>query len=143
MLDMVPLVERAQYNFIVTETKNVLLRKWAFLNNKHLQADNLCIWRVVKFFDCNSDFKVPYELKEEFDNFQKSRKVEIRDPFDFWKLQSGQFPNLSKIAVMYLSIPKTSCDIERFFSKFHNFLGDNQFNMSEESIKKRTFIMFN
>ena len=122
--------------------------------------ENLGLWRVVKSFDCRNDFRVPfesilsivpqfigqlnqYELKKEFEDYQRTRKIEIIGPIRFWKNQRIKYPNLSKVVCMYLSIPMTSCDIERFFSKFHYFLGENQFNMNEASIEKRMFIMFN
>lgn len=35
---------------------------------------------------------------------------------DFWKLYSGNFPSLHKLAIIMLGIPASSAGIERFFS---------------------------
>ena len=66
-----------------------------------------------------------------------------QNPIQFWQRNRDLFSNLSILASMYLSIPTSSTDIERFFSRFQKFLGDDQYNMAIESIAKRLFILYN
>ena len=60
-----------------------------------------------------------------------SSPLREKDAFAFWKKQKSQYPNLFIAAFQLLSIPTSSANIERIFSKSKQFLGDKQLKEGE------------
>lgn len=56
------------------------------------------------------------------------------DPLTFWKLQSQQFPLLSKLAQRIHSIPATSTGVERQFSAAGLILNERRTNLSPHQL---------
>jgi hypothetical protein len=57
-------------------------------------------------------------LQKEFSIFCNDDLLEPdKSPFDWWKRNCTKYPNVSKLAQTYLSIPATSVSSERLFSK--------------------------
>ena len=52
------------------------------------------------------------------------------NPLDFWKSHSKEFPLLCKLAKHICSIPATSCDIDRQFSRVGLVVNQRRTNKS-------------
>ena len=48
------------------------------------------------------------------------------DPLEWWRINESQYPNLSRMARDYLSIPFTSVPLEQCFSLSKNLISDNK-----------------
>lgn len=57
-------------------------------------------------------------IVNEIEFFLKTSRIErIQDPYIWWSVNSSQYPQLSKIARIYLSAPGSSVYSERLFSE--------------------------
>ncbi|CAG7667366.1 unnamed protein product, partial [Allacma fusca] len=55
--------------------------------------------------------------KTELDTYLEMKISAATDPLDFWRTHQKQFPNLARLAKLYLAIPATSASVERLFSE--------------------------
>ena len=62
---------------------------------------------------------------------------------NYWNQHSEQFPRLSKVAIIILSIPTSSAGIERVFSLAKELMGNKQLRMNKELIETRMLILGN
>lgn len=65
------------------------------------------------------------------------------DPLMWWKQHAKEYPNLSKLAVKYLSPPPSSVNSERLFSAAGSIYTENRNRLSPENAEKLLFIMKN
>jgi hypothetical protein len=59
----------------------------------------------------------PADLRGELDRFLASDIEYAPDVLTWWHERRNSYPRLSRMAIDYLSIPATSVDVERVFSK--------------------------
>jgi len=57
------------------------------------------------------------------------------DPLEWWRINESQYPNLSRIARDYLSIPSTSVPSEQCFSLSKNLISDNRNKLAGKTIR--------
>ena len=57
------------------------------------------------------------------------------NPLDFWKPHSKEFPLLCKLAKRIYSIPATSCDVDRQFSRAGLVVNQRRTNKSPDQVK--------
>ena len=55
-----------------------------------------------------------------------------KDPLDFWRGQTQQFPILQRLARKYLAIPGSSASVERLFSYTGNRVGKKHASMGDD-----------
>ena len=66
----------------------------------------------------NSSQVMKQNLQKELSIFFNDDLLELeKSPFDCWKNNRRKYPNIAKLAQIYLSIPATSVSSERLFSK--------------------------
>jgi hypothetical protein len=67
---------------------------------------------------------------------KKGKKTVLQqDPlFFWWTSMASRLPTLSPIALRCLSVPVTSCHVERSFSKYRQILSDDRQSLSESNI---------
>ena len=70
----------------------------------------------------------------EFDLF-----IEKEDPLEFWMKHEKDFPVLSFMAKVVLSVPASSAASEREFSKAKYVFGDNRMSLKPETAENITF----
>ena len=61
----------------------------------------------------------------------------------YWQEKKGIFPNLSKIAFIYIWLPISGVDVERSFSNYKRILEDRRRALSENSIEMLNFLYYN
>ncbi|EPS96244.1 hypothetical protein FOMPIDRAFT_1082196, partial [Fomitopsis schrenkii] len=61
--------------------------------------------------------------------------VPCMDPVAWWHENRRTYPNLSRMAISYLTIPATSVDVERIFSRGRLILPHIRNGMSAKSIR--------
>jgi hAT family protein len=61
----------------------------------------------------------------------------------WWQYNASDFPNLSEVAICLLSIPPSSADVERAFSKHTSILSDQRTNLTFDNLAKYCFIAYN
>ena len=62
---------------------------------------------------------------------------------EWWKAQSSNLPTLSKIAIPFIWVPVTSCEVERSFSQYANILSHDRQVLSEESVRTSFTLKWN
>jgi hypothetical protein len=60
---------------------------------------------------------------------------ETVNSLEWWKSNMSQFPNLSKMAYDYLSIPATSVPSEQCFSASKNLITDNRNRLAGKTVR--------
>jgi hypothetical protein len=88
----------------------------------------------------NSHTEVEAELSQ---YLQQALLPRTQDPIEWWKANSSQFPNLSKIAGKYLSAPPTSVPSERVFSAAGDVLSDHRSRLLPERAETLIFLKMN
>ena len=87
----------------------------------------------------------PFTLtySNELDLFLQQSPIKECDLLNYWNQHSEQFPRLSKVAIIILSIPTSSAGIERVFSLAKELMGNKQLRMNKELIETRMLILGN
>lgn len=77
------------------------------------------------------------EAKDEFLQYLDEQRPNLEDDqiLGWWKLNKQKYPQLSKMAVDYLSIPATSASVERLFSAGKNMVTDKRNRLSISSMQ--------
>ena len=65
------------------------------------------------------------------------------NPLKYWKINSGRFPLLSKLAMEIYSCPATTAGIERIFSIAGHLIGTRATTMKDENFEKKLFCNVN
>ncbi|TFK82771.1 hATC-domain-containing protein, partial [Polyporus arcularius HHB13444] len=71
----------------------------------------------------------------EFDRYIAEPTVFTKDPLGWWWERRREYPRLSRMAIAYLTIPGTSVDIERIFSRGRLLLPHVRNGLSARSIR--------
>jgi hypothetical protein len=74
---------------------------------------------------------------------ERERRHQANDPARFFERNQNAFPSLSRVALIILSIPSSSAEVERSFSKHKLFVSDKRLNLSEEVIRFCRFLQAN
>lgn len=74
---------------------------------------------------------------------QKQERLFKEDPVRFFELNEGVFPIIGKIAVQVLSIPSSSSEVERSFSKHKLFYTDRRLSFSFQNVREFMYIQNN
>ena len=83
-------------------------------------------------------------LAEERQNLFILRSLLIAvNPLEYWKINSGRFQLLSKLAVEIYSCPATTAGIERVFSIAGHLIGARATSMKDDSFEKKLFCNVN
>ena len=82
------------------------------------------------------------------ENFQSSIERIGADPLDYWRraANSKSYPNLQKLAIIYLSAPPSSAESERAVSRLaeiESIKGANSSVVSDQQAKAQMFLHFN
>lgn len=77
----------------------------------------------------------PSSLSSEFDRYIRADCVRVPDVLQWWHEQRNVYPRLSRMAIDYLSIPATSVDVERVFSKGRILLSHIRSRLSVQSTR--------
>ena len=89
--------------------------------------------------DC--EVVLPSTTKEELDMYAKERPVSTKiNPFDWWKVNSANFPKLAMLARRVLCSPATSVPSERVFSTAGGTVTKLRATLDSESIDKLIFV---
>ncbi|SJL18439.1 uncharacterized protein ARMOST_22028 [Armillaria ostoyae] len=82
-------------------------------NAQSLQSDNI--------FDNLNSLKAPKraDVRDDLDRYLSTDTELTDNPLMWWKEKQSMYPCLSRMALDYLSIPATSVDVERTFSRGH------------------------
>ncbi|TFK79581.1 hATC-domain-containing protein, partial [Polyporus arcularius HHB13444] len=72
---------------------------------------------------------------DELDRFLRSPIVPTEDPVAWWWDNCREYPRLSRMAMAYLTIPGTSVDVERVFSRGRLLLPHVRNGLSSQSIR--------
>ena len=67
--------------------------------------------------------------QDELQQFLQLSPLRNLDPLKFWKERKEQFPYLFKVAIGLLSMPTSSADVERLFSKAKQVFGEGNFEL--------------
>jgi hypothetical protein len=78
--------------------------------------------------DSESEDELFDELTSYLSNDDKDK-----DALAYWTAKSKRFPILSKIAFRIYSIPASTAEVERFFSKLRLVVDEYRFNLNEET----------
>ena len=86
-----------------------------------------------------------------FAALQEERKQPIKQLIDddeinslkYWRVNSGRFPLLSKLAIEIYSCPATTAGIERVFSVAGHLIGARATTMKDENFEKKLFCHVN
>ena len=65
------------------------------------------------------------------------------NPLKYWKINSGRFPLLSKLAIEIYSCPATTAGIGRIFSIAGHLIGTRATTMTDENFEKKLFCNVN
>jgi hypothetical protein len=77
----------------------------------------------------------PSSLDSEFDHYIRTACVRVPDVLVWWYEQRDAYPRLSRMAIDYHSIPATSVDVERVFSKGRILLSHIRSRLSVQSTR--------
>ncbi len=90
-------------------------------------------------------------LREEWDDYHhfiqspigQQSMAQNPTPMAFWRDKAEQFPMLSATALMYMSVPVSSCDAERSFSLYKHLFNDRRESNTQEHVKMLVMMNFN
>ena len=89
--------------------------------------------------DC--EIVVPSTAAEELDLYISEKPVTTKiNPFDWWKVNCSNYPNLSKLARRVLCSPATSVPSERVFSTAGGTVSKSRAALDSESVDKLIFL---
>ena len=77
----------------------------------------------------------PADLRDELDRYLSTDPEYTEDVLIWWFERVGTFPHLSRMALDYLSIPATSVEVERVFSKGRLLLSHVRSRLSAQSTR--------
>lgn len=75
------------------------------------------------------------ETRNELDRYLATDTEDVEDPLLWWAERRSMFPALSRMALDYLSIPATSVDVERAFSRGRLLLTHVRSRLSAQSTR--------
>jgi len=104
-----------------------------------LQSD---INDFIRSFTGTAFTTAPSSSDDQEDEYEQWKKLDplmedhplAHDPFLYWRTIATEFPNLSQMALDILSIPPSSCDCERSFSKLGDMLEPHRSRMRPDII---------
>jgi len=76
-------------------------------------------------------------------NTSASADLKNLDALEWWKLSEGVYPNLAKMARIYLAIMATSVPCERLFSKGSNIVTKQRQNLKPKNVEMLMFLSAN
>lgn len=93
--------------------------------------------------DINS--KANFSSAEEVSKYMKSTKIDVKapNPLSFWETHQIQFPNLAKLAKIYLCPPASSTASEREFKVAKNIQTDKRANLLPKNLETLLFLKYN
>jgi hypothetical protein len=77
----------------------------------------------------------PADLRGELDRYLTADVEQAPDVLAWWHERRNTYPRLSRMAIDYLSIPATSVDVERVFSKGRILLSHLRSRLSVQSTR--------
>ncbi|EPS92667.1 hypothetical protein FOMPIDRAFT_1104140, partial [Fomitopsis schrenkii] len=77
----------------------------------------------------------PTKHANELDSYLAADIVPCTDPVAWWHENRLRYPSLSRMAISYLTIPATSVDVERIFSRGRLLLPHVRNGMSARSVR--------
>ncbi|TFK81776.1 hATC-domain-containing protein [Polyporus arcularius HHB13444] len=91
----------------------------------------------VNIFDKLDSLSPPQadELRDELERYLSADPEHAPDPIQWWIDRAAIYPNLSRMALDYLSIPATSVDVERVFSRGRLLLSHIRNRLSAQSTR--------
>jgi hypothetical protein len=101
-----------------------------FLKEKHIR----------RYYEIDAN-EMPKEKKKRLHSQDPVRDWE--DPVRDWEKNLKTLPNLAPLVILVLSIPASSAEVERSFSKHKALVSDKRLNLSEEKIKEIRYIQHN
>ena len=84
--------------------------------------------------DYNDEIEVSV-VYDKYKDYCQAPRERIDNPLDWWRGRRSQYPQLSKMAFDYLSIPAMSAAVERTFSSSKLMIPQSRNRLSAESIK--------
>lgn len=82
-------------------------------------------------------------VEEEVDAYFKASTEKLTiDPTEFWK-NSSMYPNIKKLARIYLSCPPSSVESERIFSRLSSIENFKRSRLTSQHAKEQLFLLFN
>ena len=75
------------------------------------------------------------ELRDELDRYLSTDPEQVDNVLVWWNDRSASFPSLSRMALNYLSIPATSVDVERVFSRGRLLLSHTRSRLSAQTTR--------
>lgn len=106
-----------------------------------LSQDDVSILLGGYFDTQDCEVVLPSTIKEELDMYAKERPVSTKiNPFDWWKVNSANFPKLAMLARRVLCSPATSVPSERVFSTAGGTVTKLRAALDSKSVDKLIFV---
>jgi len=115
------------------------------LDPMKIQTIPLSFDKFIEGFEVDGDLKID-QLQNEYKIYAEKAKQIHERPNDikaYWSSVKGIFPNLAKIADNFLSLPVTTCSVERSFSTFRYIYSERRKSFKEAGLKMHLFYAFN
>lgn len=90
-----------------------------------------------------SEIEKDWELYVEIVDQMQAVDMSKFDLIHWWSLHKLRLPNMYNAARWMLSVPCSTCDVERSFSKYKEILAPNRRNMCVETVKCQNALYFN
>lgn len=75
-------------------------------------------------------------LKDELSEYFSMSLLPVEDPLEWWRQHQTSLPKLAKMAFDILSIPATSCEVERVFSQSKLTISTQRCRLMDETIEE-------
>lgn len=102
------------------------------------------IWQFHKQMVNDANKRLPDNSQEMGDIMKQYLREPLMDrksdPFLYWSTRSAVWPDLTKLALQYLSVVATSVPSERLFSSANNTLTENRNRLDPERLSKLLFL---
>lgn len=90
------------------------------------------------------DTVVSDSFETEYDSYIANQLLPLEaDPLDYWRQHGSAFPNIAKLARVYLAIPATEVESERVFSASGYAMGTRRCSLLPSNLEKIVFLNFN
>ncbi|PIL31003.1 hypothetical protein GSI_05696 [Ganoderma sinense ZZ0214-1] len=93
--------------------------------------DGRNLFNILDDFDADPD----EDIRDKLEHYLTAPTQKVTDVIQWWKDRQGIYPNLSRMAIDYLTIPATSIDVERLFSHGQLILSHVRSRLSAQTMR--------